>query len=157
LINSDSEESDLSEKEILTDLIQRAYKMLARREYSVQEIRNKFRSENDTEIIDAVIEYLIENNSQSDQRYAEMLCRSRFNAGKGPLKLLHELRNQNIDEEIIELTMSDYSGKWKNLADEVRVRKFGEELPDNFSEWSRQARFLQQRGFSSEQINQFKN
>lgn len=157
MTNTDLEESDLSEKEILADLIQRAYKMLARREYSVQEIRNKFRSESDSEIVGAVIEHLIESNSQSDQRYAEMLCRSRFNAGKGPIKVLHELRNQNIDEEIIELAMCKYSGKWKALANQVRVRKFGEELPDNFAEWSRQARFLQHRGFSSEHIDQFKN
>jgi len=41
---------------------------------------------------------------------------------------------------------------WFELARQVRVRKFGENLPAEFAEKARQMRFLQYRGFDAEQI-----
>jgi len=42
--------------------------------------------------------------------------------------------------------------QWQRVRD-VREKKFGADLPGDFKERSRQMRFLQQRGFTSEQIS----
>ena len=126
-----------------------------RREYSAEELRKKFRNLADREIVETAIDRLIALNAQSDERYAEMLCRARFNAGKGPVRIKHDLSEQRIAEEIIESAMAEYDGKWKSLAEEIRARKFGDNPPENYLEWTRQARFLQQRGFASAQIGHF--
>jgi len=62
------------------------------------------------------------------------------------------LRERGIDEVLIETCISAYDDDWSTLVVEVRERKYGIELPDDFRERSRQMRFLQQRGFTSEQI-----
>ena len=126
-----------------------------RREYSAEELRKKFRNLADREIVETAIDRLIALNAQSDERYAEMLCRARFNAGKGPVRIKHDLSEQRIAVEIIESAMAEYDGKWKSLAEEIRARKFGDNPPENYLEWTRQARFLQQRGFASAQIGHF--
>jgi regulatory protein len=146
---------DESEENLVADLVARSYKMLMRREYSAEELRKKFRNLADREIVETVIDRLIALNAQSDERYAEMLCRARFNAGKGPVRIKHDLSEQRIAEEIIESAMAEYDGKWKSLAEEIRARKFGDNPPENYLEWTRQARFLQQRGFASAQIGHF--
>ena len=146
---------DESEENLVADLVARSYKMLMRREYSAEELRKKFRNLADREIVETAIDRLIALNAQSDERYAEMLCRARFNAGKGPVRIKHDLSEQRIAEEIIESAMAEYDGKWKSLAEEIRARKFGDNPPENYLEWTRQARFLQQRGFASAQIGHF--
>ncbi len=146
---------DNSEEALVAELISRAYKMLMRREYSAEELRKRFRNFASVATVQTAIERLIALDAQSDERYAEMLCRARYNAGKGPVRINHDLSEQRIASEIIESAMAEYEGKWKALADEIRVRKFGEKPPENYSEWTRQARFLQQRGFSSAQIDHF--
>ena len=154
MIGSDNYEGQ-SQDSLVADLVDRAYKMLMRREYSAEELRKKFRNLASQQIVESAIERLISLNAQSDERYAEMLCRARYNAGKGPVRIKYDLSQQKISGEIIESAMADYDGKWKPLADEIRIRKFGESPPENYAEWSRQARFLQQRGFSSAQIGHF--
>ena len=146
---------DESEENLVADLVARSYKMLMRREYSAEELRKKFRNLADREIVETAIDRLIALNAQSDERYAEMLCRARFNAGKGPVRIKHDLSEQRIAVEIIESAMAEYDGKWKSLAEEIRARKFGDNPPENYLEWTRQARFLQQRGFASAQIGHF--
>jgi regulatory protein len=146
---------DQSEEALVADLVTRSYKMLMRREYSAEELRKKFRNLAARETVETAIERLIALNAQSDERYAEMLCRARFNAGKGPVRIKHDLSEQRIASEIIESSMAEYDGKWKPLADKIRSRKFGEKPPENYTEWARQARFLQQRGFSAAQIGHF--
>ena len=154
MIDSEYDE-DQPEEALVADLVARSYKMLMRREYSAEELRKKFRSLAPKETVEIAIERLITLNAQSDERYAEMLCRARVNAGKGPVRIKHDLSTQRIDDEIIESAMAEYDGKWKSLAEEIRSRKFGEKPPENYSEWTRQARFLQQRGFSTAQIGHF--
>ncbi|MDP6994508.1 MAG: regulatory protein RecX, partial [Woeseiaceae bacterium] len=52
----------------------------------------------------------------------------------------------------IEYALDDAEQDWFELAREVRVRKFGADLPADFPEKARQMRFLQYRGFDAEQV-----
>ena len=148
----------------------KAYRLLARREHSAAELRRKLlqppapryngdqsqsRSNKravDAEVVARVIAELIDAGAQSDARFVEQRCRWRYQTGHGPIKLRHELAQHCIAADLIDQAMRDYQGKWRELADTVRCRKFGESRPASYAEWAKQARFLQQRGFASEHI-----
>ena len=137
----------------------KAYRLLARREQSAWELRRKlsasYYGENFPEVVTKVLSELAADNAQSDARFAEQHCRRRYNTGRGPVKLKYELTQHQIGEELMTRVMLQYEDKWAKLAQEVRQRKFGDAKPADYKSWAKQARFLQQRGFTSEQIGAF--
>jgi regulatory protein len=62
------------------------------------------------------------------------------------------LRQQGITDSQIQQEVGGGAQDWNALAVEVRRRKFGEALPSTAAERAKQARFLQYRGFNSDQI-----
>ena len=96
---------------------------------------------------------LVADNLLSDARYTEAFVHSRYQRGAGPQKIRAELRVRGIDEGLIEAHIQCYDDQWQSLVNTVRERKYGTDVPADFSERSRQMRFLQQRGFTAEQIS----
>ena len=126
---------------------------LARREHGEQEITKKLIARGfDTDIVEAAISTLISDGLLSDSRFAEAFVYSRFKKGSGPQKIHAELRQRGIDDDMISVCMETIGDQWRQRVREVREKKFGLESPRDFTERSRQMRFLQQRGFTSEQI-----
>ena len=126
---------------------------LARREHGEQEITKKLIARGfDTDIVEAAVTALISDGLLSDSRFAEAFVYSRFKKGSGPQKIHAELRQRGIDDALISVSMETVGEQWLERAREVREKKFGQESPRDFKERSRQMRFLQQRGFTSEQI-----
>jgi len=127
---------------------------LARREHGEQEITQKLIARGfDRETVEAGVSELISDGLLSDSRFAEAFVYSRFKKGSGPQKIHAELRQRGIDDALISASMEAVGEQWLERVREVRVKKFGQESPGDFKERSRQMRFLQQRGFTSEQIN----
>jgi regulatory protein len=89
----------------------------------------------------------------SNARYVESFIYSRFQRGQGPQRIRAELRERGIDDVLIDACLDDYAPRWRELLEQVRLKKFGTSLPDNFRERNRQTRFLLQRGFTAEQID----
>ena len=145
----------LPDQRACLQLRDKAYRLLASREHSVWELRRKLASKppaaQHPQQVERLLAELAEQGAQSDFRFAEQLCRRRYQSGRGPVKLRHELAQHQIEKTMVERVMSDYETKWCALAAEVRRKKFGDP-PANYREWARQARFLQQRGFDAEQI-----
>jgi len=141
--------------ESVNRLVVRACRLLARREYSAHELRRKFVGRAEPGDCEAMLDRLIEQGAQSDRRFAEMLCRSRYESGKGPIRLQHEFRNHRIDERLAQAALAPYEGKWAEAAERARIRKFGKSLPDNAKEWARQLNFLRQRGFGESELSQY--
>lgn len=106
-------------------------------------------------LLDRLLAELVADGAQSDQRFAEHLARWRFQTGRGPVKLRYELTEHHIDPALIDQVMAEYEPQWRDLATQVRRRKFGDAPPADYKTWARQARFLQQRGFQSEHIEPF--
>ena len=124
-------------------------RMLVRREHSTLELTNKLTAkEFDQEDIDAVIASLIQQNYQSDERFAADFIQMRFNQGKGPIKISLDLKQRGIDR--FDMTEYDFYA----LAYKIRKQKFGQAVPSDFKEKAKQQRFLQSRGFSFEHISQ---
>ena len=130
-----------------------ALDFLARREHSQQELRQKLNARNDdAEAVEAVLRQLGDERLQSDERFTESYVNHRFNAGIGPLKIRYELRQKGVDDLLVDSFLDPLADEWEPLMRQQRVRKFGEILPDDYAARMKQARFLQNRGFSPESV-----
>ena len=126
-----------------------AIKMLMRREHSRLELFQKLQIKGfDIDVINNSISKLGQQNYQSDERFAEDFILMRFNQGKGPVRIVSELKMRGINT--FDLSAFD----WFELAKEIRQKKFGNQLSLDYKETAKQKRFLQSRGFNFDQINQ---
>jgi regulatory protein len=90
----------------------------------------------------------------SDDRFMESLIRARRNRGYGPLRIQKELQEKGVAPEAIANWLDATSRDWIDDIRRVQRKKFGARLPKNYTERARQARFLQYRGFTYDQIQQ---
>ncbi len=136
----------------------RAVGLLARREHSAYELKQKLAKNeaNDDEIYD-VIEKLQQAGLQSDQRFAENYVRYRSQRGNGPMRIRLELHERGVSSDIADDQLNQIDIDWFELAHSVRCKRFGEDNPTDFKERAKQQRFLQYRGFSHEHINESLN
>lgn len=130
-----------------------AVRLLARREHAVEELRRKLRSKGHAdEAIDPVLTRLTAKRLVSDDRFVTSFVHHHAQRGQGPIRIRVELRQQGIADEVIDDALENANTDWGLQAQCVRQRKFGPALPDSMAERAKQARFLQYRGFSSDQI-----
>ncbi len=126
-----------------------AMDLLTRREHSVYELTRKLKQRKfEIEEIDAAITTLQQDNLQSDSRFIESIVNSRINAGFGPLKIKYELRQKGVSDRLVDDYFSSLELDWDSRMAEQRIKKFGEGIPVEYKEKMKQARFLQNRGFS---------
>ena len=88
----------------------------------------------------------------SDRRFTEQYVGSRLDRGQGPLRIREELRRRGVDGAAAKEATERDDGFWLEQASRARRKRFGEAMPTDGREWVRQARFLERRGFTSEQI-----
>ena len=141
-------------KKQLADLWASAMAALARREHSAYEIRQKLKLKASSELIDELLDALLKDDLLSDERFAHMLCRSRFNKGVGPMRIAHELQQHQILAEWSEQAMDEYAGRWVEHLQALDKRKYGDVPAADYKAWAKRARFFQGRGFTAEQIRQ---
>ncbi len=137
----------------------KAMNLLARREHTRKELINKLLAR-DYEESDALaaIDQLTQEGLQSDDRFAEAFVAMRSKAGHGPVRIQKELQERGVSSEIQDRYLDPRDDHWRELIRIVREKKFGVERPDDYQNSSKQARFLQYRGFTNEQIrNELKN
>lgn len=137
----------------LSDIRFSAMSLLAMREHSAKELKNKLeRKFENPELVASVITGLIEQNLQSDERFAQAFVSMRQRQGKGPLVIKMELREKGVPAELIAQFIDDSDELWCELAYEVKDKKFRGVAPADQRERAKQMRFLQSRGFSSRHI-----
>ena len=126
---------------------------LARREHGRAELLTKLEKAGfDPDISEDAVAQLVEDGLQSDTRFVEAFVRSRIGQGKGPARIRAELREHDVTGGLIDTGLANAEQDWFALAREVRLKKFGTGQPRDFKEKARQMRFLQSRGFDSDQI-----
>ena len=124
-----------------------AFALLAKREHSRQELKSKLLLYGASpEELEPLLAELTGNDYQSDERMAGMLVRANMRKGRGPARIQQELKKHHIEAELAEEDIEQVN--WLQQAIELRMRKFGEELPTEQKEKARQVRFLQYRGFN---------
>lgn len=135
------------------DVERAALGLLARREHSTREIRSKLRARGfAADLINPVLAQLDARHLLSDERFAGSFARTRANKGYGGVRIAQELRMRGVAEELATAAVGEVNGEWRERITQVRCKKFGEALPQTADDRARQARFLLQRGFSSDQV-----
>ena len=131
-----------------------AVRLLARREYAVAELTSRLRGRgHDEGVVVAVIDQLQDEGLVSDERFVEVFVRSRLERGAGPMKIEAELRQRGVDTALAQPHLEGVD--WRQRAREVHRQRFGDGPPPaERREWARQARFLQGRGFTTDQVRQ---
>ncbi len=132
--------------------------MLARREHGRKEIHNKLLKKGCDESIAAeAVKRLEQERLVSDDRFMESLIQARRSRGYGPLRIQKELQDKGVTAEAIERWLDVSGREWLEDVRRVQRKKFGARPPKSFTERARQARFLQYRGFTYEQIQKVLN
>ncbi|HEX7029117.1 MAG TPA: regulatory protein RecX [Gammaproteobacteria bacterium] len=127
--------------------------LLARREHSFHELAVKLAQRGlDDDVIETALDALQAENLLSEERFVEQFVRSRIERGDGPMKIRAELAQRGIDLHRAEQEIEAQDPDWVQLADAQRRKRFGAEIPVEFAERARQARFLQGRGFGMGEI-----
>ena len=126
---------------------------LSRREHTLDELRAKLASrEIDLPDIEATVTSLADEGLVSDERFAESFVASRLRRGQGPVRIRIDMKRKGVSAELIRTHVDEADEDWVALAIEVRSKRFGNSPPAVFREKARQSRFLQYRGFTTEQI-----
>ncbi|NCV55010.1 MAG: recombination regulator RecX, partial [Betaproteobacteria bacterium] len=129
----------------------RALAALARREYSLAELKRKLsrfaQSENE---LDQTLEVLQSRGYLSEARFAENLVRKEA-ARKGTAWIKQSLRQHDLPAEVIAEATGDLQASEEARARTLWERRFGV-IADDPKERLRQMRFLAARGFSHELI-----
>lgn len=130
-----------------------AVKLLARREHTQAELRRKLAQRGYPQaLIDAALAALGQARLQSDTRFAGQFVSEKAAHGNGPVKIRAAMRERGVPDAEIETAFAGSEADWAALAAAAREKRFGRGVPDSFEERARQARFLQQRGFTADQI-----
>ena len=135
------------------DVRRAAMDLLARREHSRRELLEKLLRRYPFE--DIVCEQLDRLQSEgllSDERFVESFVNYRTHSGKGPLRIKNELQQKGVSQSLIDAYLDVSDQHWSEQAALVLAKKFGNSKAATPAEKAKRARFLQYRGFTSEQV-----
>jgi regulatory protein len=145
--------SSLSPEELRQALKNKAIYLLARREHSRQElIRKLIQRGFAAQAISSVLDELENEGLLNEQRFITSFIRSRRARGFGPLKICAELKEHGIDRSLWQSNEEWQEELWQNSATILCAKRFGLVAEKTPEERIRQSRYLQQRGFTSQQI-----
>lgn len=138
------------QRELIREL---AMRLLARREHSRVELCRKIgdRGHDDT-LTREVLDELESERWLSDERFAEGFLRERSGRGQGPRRIGHELRRRGVDDAIVERVLDEAGVDWRAAARAARSKRFPGGAPEDRAQAAQQARFLERRGFTAEQV-----
>ncbi len=126
--------------------------LLARRDFGSAELAGRLRERGyDESTVATTIASLLERRALDDARFAMHFVAYRAGRGQGPARIQRELGDLGVASALIEEAIAA-GPDWLALARDVRRRRFGPEAPEDWPGKSRQARFLQYRGFSNDHI-----
>jgi regulatory protein len=153
-------------------LLQKAIALLSRRDYSRVELEQRLRQHlralaraadiprdqqpaadresGDPGDLATVLDRLQAEGKLSDDRFAASFVRQRARRF-GNARLRHDLRAKGLAPELVAATLATLPSAELDRARDLWSKRFGNP-PPNSTEWARQARFLAQRGFSTESI-----
>ena len=127
--------------------------LLAGREHARRELAAKLAAGGaGSDGVERVLDALEAQGLLSEERFTEQFVRSRRGRGQGPARIREELRRRGIGDVAAREAIGQDDAHWAERASQARSRRFGDAAPVDYREWARQARFLERRGFTTEQI-----
>jgi regulatory protein len=130
-----------------------ALALLAGREHGRRELTRKLDARGfPADVITAVVTALETSGALAEARFTETFVRSRIAKGQGPQRIRSELAQRGVADADVESALRDADVDWLATARAARRKRFGAATPSDFRERARQARFLEYRGFTGEQV-----
>lgn len=132
----------------------KALGLLVRREQSQRELKTKLaRSGFADDESNNAIAVLKEQKYQSDERFAELLARSRAANGYGPRRISVELKSHGVTDADITAAIKSLDCDWRDLASRQLQRHYGRKPAADVKERGRRAAFLLRRGFDAATVS----
>ena len=129
-----------------------AVALLARRDLPSGELRERLGARGFSPAATAAaLVVLAAEGALNDERYAHNYVAYHGGRGRGPLRIGADLRARGLPPALIEAALES-GPDWRAAAAALRARRFGKAAPGGWREKTRQARFLQYRGFSADHI-----
>jgi len=130
-----------------------ALNLLACREHTKIELQRKLIAKGFAiDEITRVVQELERQGLQSDKRFVESYITMRSKRGFGPIRIRAELCERGADQELVDQFLCDCKPTWAELAEIVRSKKFGKEIPKDLHEQTKQMRYLYYKGFDADLI-----
>ena len=128
-----------------------AIDLLSRREHSRFELKRKLLQKPYAEGVDLelILDQLEAADYLSNARYAESFVRSRILKGQGEIKIRSQLLQRGITMSMADTAIAEAEVNWWDLAEQQRIKRFGEAYPVILKDKLKQIRFLTMRGFPS--------
>src|SRR4051812_45925376 len=102
-----------------------AIKLLARREHSARDLTRKLKARGvGADEAAAAVASVATDGWQSDERFAEMLVRSRVNQGYGPQRIEAELRVAGLPSDQVRAALDNAGVDWNEHARDAHAKKF---------------------------------
>ena len=140
------------ENELLKKALAYVLSLVAKREYSVFDIKEKLSAKFGADIADSAVEYAVEHKYVSDERYAEMFARYRANNHYGPEKIFNDLKLKYIDESIISNALENCDISFEDKISEYFSSKFDESELADAKYRAKVYRTLIGRGYTNDQV-----
>ena len=138
-----------------TDIKRYVYDLLARREYSRQQLEAKLTQRcEDPALINRVLEQFAQAGYQSDLRFVESHIRQRVQQGYGAKRIRYELGQKGIDSAIYSDLLEEAIGGDDSAALDYVLRKYGSRPCEDEKERAKRIRHLASRGFGFDEIQQ---
>ncbi len=129
-----------------------AVTLLARREFCSIELGAKLTAKGfEPDAVRAALAELIERRYLDDERYARLFVVVHAERGQGPVRIRRDLAGLGLPAALIEPQLESY-GDWATLARKVVTRRFGAAPARSWPDKARRMRFLQYRGFATDDI-----
>ncbi len=135
-------------------LKQRAVQLLSIREHGKLELVRKLTQKlpECSHCINDVLAELETIGYLSELRYVQAFVRKEQALGHGLLRIKVALRDKGANIDIVNDVLANTETDWRALAQQVRIKKFGDQLATDRAEIAIQMRFLSYRGFDSDTV-----
>ena len=131
----------------------RALGLLARREHSARELKDKLRRRGlDGDETASALAQLQAKDYQNDDRFGEMLVRTRLEGGYGERWIVAELRTHGIAEQRARELVAAAEPDWGELVLRQLRRRYGAGRPRDRAERDKREVFLLRRGFDASTV-----
>lgn len=137
--------------ESTADVKAAAIRLLARREHSRQELRQKLGSRCDDALLAAALDALETDGYLSDARFAASYLRSKAAQGFGPMRIRADLGRKGIASELWQRALDEEPVDWFEQARELARRRFAPVERDDRQTWAKRMRYLTGRGYTPDQ------
>lgn len=138
---------------LMNKVMHAALNLLARREYSQKELKQRLISRFPLADVEEVLAQCIRQCLLSDERFVESRIRHRVQQGYGPNWILQELQQYGIDTELVENYLPQDEGYWTEQALRVIQKKWGGQA----SPIPKIQRYMFQKGYCTSHIRQALN